>query len=204
MKDFPKEVMPMKTTKAIHFYGDSLTAGYGAAPSDGWISILARSHPDVTCYNHGECGAGLSDILNAAETILFYPAPGETLFLMGGTNDIFSGVKRSTLSQCAEEGIRSFLGKIPFCAGIPILPVKSAIAAGWLSQWNFETACEDLLWYGDFLRRLGKEYGFPVIDFQKEFPQDERYYADGTHPNGKGYALFAEIAEKTLPFPPQA
>ena len=199
---FFKEVMPMKTTRAIHFYGDSLTAGYGAAPCDGWISILSRNHPDTTCYNHGECGAGLSDILSAAETILFYPAPGEALFLMGGTNDIFSGLRRSVLEEHIKEGIDRFLGQIPLYVGIPILPVKSAIAAGWLSQWNFESACGDLLWYGDLIRHLGETCHFPVIDFQAQFPREERYYADGTHPNEKGYALFAETAENVLPFLP--
>lgn len=191
----------MKPIRAIHFYGDSLTAGYGAASSDGWVSVLSRRYPYITCYNHGECGAGLSEILSAAETILFYPAPEEALFLMGGTNDIFSGRRRCALERCAEEGIRAFRGRIPFYVGIPILPVKSAITAGWLSEWNYESACGDLLWYGELLRRLGRQYNVPVIDFQKVFPREEKYYSDGTHPNGDGYALFAETAAGILPFP---
>ena len=186
---------------SIHCYGDSLTAGYGAAPGEGWISRLARDFPSVQFYNHGECGWGLADILSLAGTMLHAPAPGEALFLMGGTNDLFAGIQLTALEKLSEREIPRLADRIPLCLGIPILPTRRAIAAGWLSEWNFDHTVSDLRQYGDFLRHLAAIHAIPVLDFQKDFPYDDTFYDDGTHPNRKGYALFAAIAETVLPLP---
>lgn len=37
-------------------FGDSLTAGYGVAPKDSWVSLLTRRFPSTRFYNHGICG----------------------------------------------------------------------------------------------------------------------------------------------------
>ena len=97
----------------VHFYGDSLTAGYGAAPADGWIARLARRFPRLTLYNHGECGRLFSDIAADAWTVVHYPAEGEALFLMGGTNDILCGIRFAALLRKAEEEIRGLSARIP-------------------------------------------------------------------------------------------
>lgn len=185
-------------THTLHCYGDSLTAGYGSAPSEGWIPRLSQDFPALIFYNHGVCGASLFDILDDAWTIVYYPAPGEALFLMGGTNDILSGLRLDVLMKKAEENIRDLSAKIPLILGIPPLTTKASIAAGWQAEWAYERNNDDLRLYGDFLRHLAASLSVPTIDFQKEFPRDNAFYADGVHPNANGYARFAEIAKTTV------
>lgn len=190
--------MDIQTLQAIHFYGDSLTAGYGAAPADGWIPRLSHRFPALTLYNHGVCGAFFSDILEDAWTVVHYPAPGEALFLMGGTNDLLSGIRYEALTVTAQEEIQKLSAKIPLLLGIPPLMTRASITAGWQAEWQYDKNDRDLRRYGDFLRDLAAGLSIPVIDFQKNFPADDRYYDDGSHPNAKGYALFAETAAPVI------
>lgn len=180
----------------VHFYGDSLTAGYGAAPADGWIARLARRFPRLTLYNHGECGRLFSDIAADAWTVVHYPAEGEALFLMGGTNDILCGIRFAALLRKAEEEIRGLSARIPLILGTPLLTTRASIAAGWQQDWQYEENDRELAAYGDFLRALAEELSLPLLDFQKEFPRSDEWYSDGVHPNGGGYARMAETAEQ--------
>ena len=36
-----------KSIHTIHCFGDSLTAGYGALPCEGWVEVLAKRHPKM-------------------------------------------------------------------------------------------------------------------------------------------------------------
>lgn len=180
----------------VHFYGDSLTAGYGAAPADGWIARLARRFPRLTLYNHGECGRLFSDIAADAWTVVHYPAEGEALFLMGGTNDILCGIRFAALLRKAEEEIRGLSARIPLILGTPLLTTRASIAAGWQHDWQYEENDRELAAYGDFLRALAEELSLPLLDFQKEFPRADEWYSDGVHPNSSGYARMAETAEQ--------
>lgn len=180
----------------VHFYGDSLTAGYGAAPADGWIARLARRFPRLTLYNHGECGRLFSDIAADAWTVVHYPAEGEALFLMGGTNDILCGIRFAALLRKAEEEIRGLSARIPLILGTPLLTTRASIAAGWQQDWQYEENDRELAAYGDFLRALAEELSLPLLDFQKEFPRADEWYSDGVHPNSSGYARMAETAEQ--------
>ena len=56
-----------KSIHTIHCFGDSLTAGYGALPGEGWVEVLTKRHPKVEWYNHGQCGALTEDILDALD-----------------------------------------------------------------------------------------------------------------------------------------
>ncbi len=180
----------------VHFYGDSLTAGYGAAPADGWIARLARRFPRLTLYNHGECGRLFSDIAADAWTVVHYPAEWEALFLMGGTNDILCGIRFAALLRKAEEEIRGLSARIPLILGTPLLTTRASIAAGWQQDWQYEENDRELAAYGDFLRALAEELSLPLLDFQKEFPRSDEWYSDGVHPNSGGYARMAETAER--------
>lgn len=180
----------------VHFYGDSLTAGYGAAPADGWIARLSRRFPRLTLYNHGECGRLFSDIAADAWTVVHYPAEGEALFLMGGTNDILCGIRFAALLRKAEEEIRGLSARIPLILGTPLLTTRASIAAGWQQDWQYEENGRELAAYGDFLRALAEELSLPLLDFQKEFPRSDEWYSDGVHPNSGGYARMAETAER--------
>ncbi len=178
----------------LHCCGDSLTAGYGAMPQDGWVARISRTLPDVTFINHGACGAFFIDILVSAAEIAARPEKGEALFLMGGTNDILCGRRLEALTQIADKNIRALSSRLPVILATPLLATKTSVACGWQADWAFDKNQEALLAYADFLRKLADELAIPLIDFQKEFPADNAYYTDGIHPNADGYALMSEIA----------
>ncbi len=178
----------------LHCCGDSLTAGYGAMPQNGWVARISRTLPNVTFINHGACGAFFTDILISAAEIAARHEKGEALFLMGGTNDILCGRRLEALTQIADKNIRALSSQLPVILATPLLATKTSVACGWQADWAFDKNQEALLAYADFLRKLADELAIPLIDFQKEFPQVDTLYTDGIHPNADGYALMSEIA----------
>ncbi len=182
----------------LHCCGDSLTAGYGAMPQDGWVARISRTLPNVTFINHGACGAFFIDILVSATEIAARPQKGEALFLMGGTNEILCGFRLSTLTLRVAENIRVLSSRLPVILGTPLLATKTSVACGWQADWAFDKNQEALLAYADFLRKLADELAIPLIDFQKEFPKEDTLYTDGIHPNADGYALMSRIALPVL------
>lgn len=181
----------------MHFFGDSLTAGYGALPQDGWVSRLEKAFSTVSCYNHGVCGAGVQDIFD--EVACFLPRQaGELFFFMGGTNDILGGIRLDYLEKEVEQGIRKIGESGPLLLGIPPMATKESIYAGWQSEYNFERNQEDLRQYGEFLRCLARNCHLRYLDFSQAFPLADAWYSDGLHPNGKGYGKMAELACRVL------
>ena len=182
----------------LHCYGDSLTAGFGALPQDGWIARTSRALPSVTFVNHGVCGGFFSDILLSAAETAAHPDKGEALFLMGGTNDILCGRRLDSLLPIADENIRALSSRLPVILGTPLLATEASVACGWQADWAFAKNQEALLSYAEYLRKLAQALRLPLIDFQKEFPKSDAYYTDGIHPNADGYALMSHIALPVL------
>ena len=86
------------------------------------------------------------------------------------------------------------VAKVPLTIGIPPLSTRESIYTGWQSEENFEGNQKSLSLYGDFLRNLSKDLGLLSLDFSKAFPAEDAWYADGLHPNGKGYEKMADMA----------
>lgn len=184
-----------KSIHTIHCFGDSLTAGYGALPGEGWVEVLTKRHPKVEWYNHGQCGALTEDILDALEGAAALAGTGEGFFFMGGTNDILCGFRLSSLEGRLTERLPSISGKVPLTIGIPPLATKESIWSGWQSEAVYERNQLDLAAYGNFLQELAKESNVCLIDFSHAFPLEDAWYYDGLHPNEKGYERFADMAE---------
>lgn len=185
-----------KSIDTIHCFGDSLTAGYGALPGEGWVEVLAKRHPKVEWYNHGQCGALTEDILDALEGTAALARMGEGFFFMGGTNDILCGFRLAVVEADVKERLARLSEKVPLAIGIPPLATKESIWSGWQSEAVYERNQLDLAAYGDFLQELAKESNVCLIDFSHAFPLEDAWYYDGLHPNEKGYERFAELAEK--------
>ena len=184
-----------KSIRTIHCFGDSLTASYGALPGEGWVEVLAKRHPKVEWYNHGQCGALTEDILDALEGAAALAGTGEGFFFMGGTNDILCGFRLSSLEGRLTERLSRISGKVSLTIGIPPLATKESIWSGWQSEAVYERNQLDLAAYGDFLQELAKESNVCLIDFSHAFPLEDAWYYDGLHPNEKGYERFADMAE---------
>lgn len=184
-----------KLIHTIHCFGDSLTAGYGALPGEGWVEVLTKRHPKVEWYNHGQCGAFTEDILDALEGAAALAGTGEGFFFMGGTNDILCGFLLAVVEAQVKERLARLSEKVPLAIGIPPLATRESIWSGWQSEAVYERNQLDLAAYGDFLRELAKESNVCLIDFSHAFPLEDAWYYDGLHPNEKGYERFADMAE---------
>ena len=73
----------IQNANSIHFFGDSLTAGYGTLPQYGWIYQISRRCPAIQYYNHGLCGAGLEDIFDSLSLFLSSPHENALFFMTG-------------------------------------------------------------------------------------------------------------------------
>ena len=184
----------IQNANSIHFFGDSLTAGYGALPQYGWIFQISRRCPAIQYYNHGLCGAGLQDIFDSLSPFLSTSHENTLFFIMGGTNDILSGTKVTHVERMMLTEISNLNKKIPLCIGIPPLTTPLSIITGWQQKYVFTQNNKDLKVYGDFLRTNCTALDIPFIDFSTAFPLDNAWYSDGIHPNEKGYSRFADIA----------
>ena len=185
-----------ETITSIRCFGDSLTAGYGALPEEGWIAQLQKRCPFISFYNFGVCGAMVEDIGETLQMHVGLNEKGEGYFFMGGTNDILCGRRLVTLEKEVEELVASVAAHVPLTLGIPPLATRESIFTGWQAEYNFEQNQEDLQHYGTFLKELANRCNLPVIDFSTAFPLEDTWYSDGLHPNGKGYGRMALIAER--------
>ncbi|WP_296954128.1 GDSL-type esterase/lipase family protein [uncultured Dialister sp.] len=185
-----------KEIKIIHCFGDSLTAGFGVLPGQGWVELLDKRIQGISFYNHGACGTGVRDIFDLMEGFTTRPGKAEGFFFMGGTNDILCGLRLDVLERIVEIEVGNISEKVPLTLGIPIPATEKSIYTGWQQEDFFEANQKDLEKYGEFLRSLSAELFLPFIDFQKALPADDRYYSDGIHPNRTGYERMADCAEK--------
>lgn len=182
----------------IHFLGDSLTAGYGVPAGKDWVTLLSHRIPDLTCYNHGTCGAFLQDIIDSIPLLLDNRNNNTSVFIMGGTNDILSGRKLSALKKQMEQAIIKLSVSSHCFIGIPPLMTKQSIFSGWQAEWVFDKNMEELKVYGNFLEDLCRQHHIPYINFSKAFPVEDAWYVDGVHPNEKGHLKLADAAEKVI------
>lgn len=182
------------TILRIHFFGDSLTAGCGAPFGKGWVALLSKAYPEVACINHGVCGNLFQDMIEEIYPFLSRAEPCEGFFLMGGTNDILSAVRLSWLTDLAEKKIPLLAKAVPLTLGLPPLPTKTSCFTGWQSEDSYEQNRKDLSQWNGFLKTLGHSLSIPWIDFSAAFPQDDRFYCDGLHPNAEGYTLCFKAA----------
>ena len=180
----------------IRCFGDSLTAGYGALPEEGWIAQLQKRCPSISFYNFGVCGAIVEDIGETLQMHVGLHEKGNGYFFMGGTNDILCGRRLVTLEKEVEELVASVASQVPLTLGIPPLATRESIFTGWQAEYNFERNQEDLQHYGTFLKELANRCNLPIIDFSNAFPLEDTWYSDGLHPNGKGYSQMALAAER--------
>ena len=186
--------MEWKNIRAIHCFGDSLTAGYGAFPGKGWVAQLDLRLRGISVYSHGVCGALVSDIVDEMSGFTSFADAGDAVFFMGGTNDILCGYQLEFLEKKVEVLVREVAEKMPLTLGIPPLATRESIFTGWQSEENFDLNQKNLLDYGDFLRELARRENILCLDFAKAFPEEDAWYADGLHPNGKGYERMADLA----------
>ena len=187
--------------------GDSLTYGYGVAPSASWISLLnknekTRTTRKATYINKGINGDTTGGMLARFNRHVVEEKP-HMVMIMGGTNDIILGLSMETLKSNIKSMVQQAHDhKIIPILGIPFKIDPAIVRKDWVDCADFRDVAEKtkLLrkWIIDFSQASHIEY----MDFYHEFASRAHgeygsYFIDGLHPNEKGQKIIAEIvAEK--------
>lgn len=184
--------------------GDSLTYGYEVERPAVWTALAAETTGE-RIVNKGVNGLMTAGMLASfAQAVVRENA--DAVLLMGGANDILSGLSpdepeknMATMIKRAEDaGIRPLVGvPVPFCP-----PIRD----DWAAMADFPARTPVYEEYVRTLRKLAERTACAVVDFRSGMEQHIRetgcgarsLYIDGIHLNRDGHRLFAETFVSTL------
>jgi len=175
--------IPVTYKKSILFLGDSITQGYFDTPAGCYASRYAAfRHADF--HNTGVGGASLRDGIGPAAM----EYPWDELFIAFGTND--SGWRdpedfKKSMLNLLEVVTRRENAKIRIITPIPLL--------------CDELHAQKMDAFRQAIHEVAEKYPqVTVIDGPAMIPADNRYFADGCHPNAEGMKLYAQNLIKVL------
>ncbi|WP_010163725.1 GDSL-type esterase/lipase family protein [Sphingomonas sp. PAMC 26617] len=182
-------IPPSDTRKRVVFIGDSITQGW-------FDKVPGFFGPDRIDRGIGGQTTPQMVLRFRQDVIDLHPA---VVQIMGGTNDIASNTGPMTLEQtqanimmmcdlARANGIRVILASIPPAANFPWRPgleVSSKIA-----RMN--------LWLKGYAARIGATYADYWTALHDGPAQREAFTVDGVHPNERGYAAMAPVAEVAI------
>lgn len=167
--------------------GDSLTAGYGLAPQDGFVpqlqaALVAKGHR-VTVHNGGVSGDTSSGGLARLDWVVGPQAQAVIIEL--GANDMLRGISPAV----TEKNLRAMIEKLR-ARGLPVL------LAGMLAAPNLGPVYEQR--FNALYPALAQEYGLVYYPFFLDgvAANPKLNLGDGIHPNAQGIAI---IVDKILP-----
>ena len=174
--------------------GDSITIGSTEPRAeDSWFENLACTGDPPVRYAHnaGIHGNTTAQMLARLEADVLSRDP-DTVFVLGGTNDVLSGVDRAetigNLREIAElsreAGADVYLGTIPPQEAVPLAAVAT-------EQLNAAIVA------------LADEVDVPVLDFHAALVEADGSYRDGlfadmVHPSVAGARTMAQVARDAL------
>lgn len=184
--------------------GDSLTYGYEVKRSAAWPALAARMTGE-TVLNKGVNGIMTAGMLSLfARDVVGKGA--DTVMLMGGANDILSGLDPAEPERAMGEMVRRarHAGITPL-VGIPV-PFCPPIREDWAEQADFAALGPRYDDYAEQLRRLAASGHCGIVDFRFGMASHcaatgvlpRSLHLDGIHLNEAGHSLFADIFVQTL------
>lgn len=196
-----KERVVMNWSERITvFLGDSITEGYGVAKGECWVDAM----PGKT-VNRGISGDTTFGMRRRFEAHVLRSAP-DRVVIMGGINDLSEGGLLADVQDhlfymyeqarqngielvpavCVQPDFNELLNNdwAPFLPGLRDLPDNLEALAQWI-------------------RTYAHNHGCTCLDFAQKFPEYTvdgycRYFLDGVHPNARGHAIMADIAQNIL------
>lgn len=184
--------------------GDSLTYGYEVRRSRIWTTLAAKQG-GLSILNRGVNGLMTSGMLACFSRDVLAPDP-DAVLLMGGANDILSGLGPEEPLQNMETMIERAenAGIVPL-VGIPI-PFCPPIREDWAAMTDFPARTPLYETFVDRLRVLAAKRNHTVVDFRKAVDEHTQttgtslrsLYLDGIHLNEDGHRLFAETLVRTV------
>lgn len=158
---------------SIIAFGDSLTAGYGAAPAEAYPGVLAKKC-GVEIGNAGVSGDTTDMALVRIDRDILSRNPRIVIVGLGG-NDFLRG---SPLSE-TESKLRTIIRRIQEAGAMVVL-----------IGFQFPSISAD---YASMYERVAREENCLLVpDVLDGILSNPALKSDAIHPNGRGYALMAE------------
>jgi acyl-CoA thioesterase-1 len=182
--------------------GDSLTYGYDVPPGRGWVSLLARELR-MRILNRGACGDTTAGMRLRFSRDVLDERP-DWVCIMGGSNDILlditSNATRANIAAMVRQARQADIGVI---LGIPPLTRPESCWYGWQAAADVVRHNDSITAYRQWILEQFPQPDIGHIDFYEAFCQagqevGSQLYADGIHPNERGYELFARTAAVVL------
>lgn len=177
----------------LYCLGDSLTFGPGVRPAQKWTALAASEGMRIVNLGvPGDTAVGMLARLQKLEL-----TAGDTVLVMGGTNDIFCTLTDTGARAAVAAMVQQLLarGQRPV-VGTPIPVVPEMAPEKWGQLVDFAAAAPVLKAYRAWLKVYCHTFGVPVVDFfecyvnQNGMPRQE-LYLDGLHPNADGHRKMA-------------
>ena len=174
-------VKPIRCARTILFFGDSITQGMTtSSPARAFAPRLA-SMLQADFRNVSVGGAVFED--DFGKLALRYP--WETVFLAFGANDFVTNVPLDVLDQRVRKILRS-LCRRRSARHLMLTPIPLPAKPG--KNDNGDTLQD----FRDVIAAAAKEFPVQLIDGTTVIPADDRFYADGCHPNDMGAEAMAQ------------
>jgi acyl-CoA thioesterase I len=175
----------------VVFLGDSIT--------DGWN--LAKSFPGKPYVNRGIGGQTTPQMLVRVfpDVIDLHPA---AVIILAGTNDISGNTGPETLAM-VEENLQA-ISELAVRHGIKVILCTLTPVSDYTAHpQTAHRPPAQILKLNEWLRSYARQEHFGLADYYPAVVDDhemlrEGYSEDGLHPNAKGYALMAPVAEAEI------
>lgn len=209
--------MELKGTK-INFLGDSITEGAGASAPENKFTMLIEREYEAICQNYGIGGTRIAKQHTPSDNPIFdndfcsrvadMDADADIVAVFGGTNDFGHG--DAPMGSMSDRTPDTFYGALhtlyisllekysesPIVVMTPLHRLNEDNPRG---DGNKPRDVGNLKTYVDVIREVAEYYSLPVLDLYKESglqPKvpiiNEKYFADGLHPNDEGHKVIAK------------
>lgn len=184
------------------FIGDSLTFGYGINKNKSWIEKLTNisfiKSNKFNIINKGINGNTTTDMLNRFSEDVSSLNPN-SIFIMGGTNDLLSNRSISLIIDNIEIMIKEgLLYTQNIYLGIPPYIIKKDAYKLFMPSLTYDYCENNLPILRENLIILSKKYNIKYIDFYTETKDKNNIFIDGLHFNEDGHNLFLNLFLEVL------
>lgn len=176
--------------KKIVAIGDSITYGFPYSPTVSWVQLTSEAR-GIPIINKGINGNTTADMAARFERDVLRLMPSHVI-IMGGTNDACAGMEAEAVAEnicymvnaAQQRGITPIIG-LP----IPCIYQQDEYMLGL---------------YREDMREYAQTNGLSMIDFHAAFLRpgsrqpELTYYADGLHPNERGYQVMSFTVAEIL------
>lgn len=170
----------------IMVFGDSLSAGYGLRPGEGWVDLLRQSLPAHQVVNASQSGETTAGGVSRLPAALAQHKPDIVILELGG-NDGLRGLPLDAMQANLDKMVA-----MSAQAKARVLLIGMALPPNYGSQYGqaFQSV------YSDLARRRKLPWAPLLVE---GFATDrQRFQADGIHPNASAQPLMRDTVHAVL------